>query len=246
MEERNIKSTKIIEETTKKLQTKKRDSFHLGIILSLCLIFLVLAIFSIKMLPYCKEKSVDNTPPVYNTEEGISTVNYHYLNIYKPNDNSHTFLTYQVDYPSKYSVFSDEMLYSYITQGGSANPSLTFTLERNPLEINLDTDGILVWAREGRTDIDAWKTLNRIDGITGEEESHKIISEKVIKKKNFDIHKRVLKYESEVFPTYKASIFLPGGYSYLFETNGNILEKDFDTIVESIRIRAFDLEELQY
>lgn len=227
----------------------KEKPIYLGIILILCLISSVSIFLYLRNKPNCtedlsnktaitKENSLTNNISNPDNEDGeIFTVNSHNLNIYKVNDSTSTYLTFQVDYPSKYSVFSDDMLSSYITQGGSAIPALTFSQRRNPLDKQRDKNAIFIRVSWNIKDIDEWR-------FAGEDENYKVIEEDEVKKENFTIQKRTLSYESKDFPVYEAYIFLAENYSYFFETNGNIPKEDFDLIVDSIRIRRFDLEEL--
>lgn len=221
-------------------ESKRKKYVLLGIILILSVLCIVLTILVVQKrtsCSNCKNESTSNSILPNKEKDETYTVNSHYNNIYKPNDDSSSYLTFQVDYPSKYSVFSDDMITSYTTQGGSANPKLTFTLKKDPLAKDRDENAIFVYSGEVKGDINEWNEYVR-------EENYKIISEKNIKKKNFNIYKRVLSYEDKEFPVYEAHISLLNKYSYYFHTAGNIPEKDFDFIVESIRIRFFDLEDL--
>lgn len=227
----------------------KEKSMYLGIILILCLILFVSIFLYLRNKQNCTEdlsnqttitKENNFTKDVLNPnneDNEIFTVNSHNLNIYKVNDNSSLYLTFQVDYPSKYSVFSDDMLDSYITQGGSAKPALTFSQIRNPLDERMIENAIFIRVSRHIKDIDDWR-------FAGEDENYTVIEEDEVKKENFKIQKRTLSYESKDSPVYEAYIFLPENNSYFFETNGNIPKEDFDLIVDSIRIRRFDLEEL--
>ena len=81
-------------------------------------------------------------------------------------DERSPYFTFQLKYPSKYLVTSDDMVTDYKTQGGMAPPRLIFTLGNQPLGKltywdlqKKEEDCILVWSTSGFRTIDDWHNL---------------------------------------------------------------------------------------
>lgn len=73
-----------------------------------------------------------------------------------------TFFGFQIRYPSKYVVTTDEMITSYITQGGQAPPRMILTEGKQPLDSTLSNEGYIDYSKvlNGQQDCVAiWTTL---------------------------------------------------------------------------------------
>lgn len=73
------------------------------------------------------------------------------------------FFGYQIKYPSKYVVTTDEMITSYNSQGGQAPPRMILTVGKQPLGSSSSTDGSVDYSKvlNGQQDCVAiWTTLS--------------------------------------------------------------------------------------
>lgn len=140
--------------------------------------------------------------------------------------------TFQLKFPSEYLVTSNDMILSYASQGGPMMPLLYFTLNTQLLGENPPSNYIFLFSTTGFTEIEDWTDFyHSFD--------YEIISEENIEKESFTINKRVISYAGDSNNTLEAYIFLPEEVSYFFGTEGNVSEEDFESIVGSLKLRAF-------
>jgi len=196
-------------------------------------------ILSILLITFCVlfllERDAFLSPSTDITEsdtDGISTVNH----------NDEGYRTFQVKYPSKYLVTSDSMLTPYDSDGGKAPPVLIFTLNSQPLKEDIDlynlyqseSDFITIEITRGFRDINDWQ----------EDSDFELISQDVEDYHGYDLERRVVKYTGDEYQTMEAFLLLQNDYSFFFQSRGNIPQEDFDYIIESLKIRALELEDL--
>jgi hypothetical protein len=223
-------STVIDPQVTRENKSTSRIFVYATVVLSILLITLSVFLFlergslqttrEAPLLP----SSVDVTES--DTDE-IFTVNHY---------------TFQVKYPSKYLVTSDSMLTSYDSEGGQAPPVLIFTLNSQPLKedfyfYNLyhnESDFIAIESTRGYRDISDWQNSSDFE----------LISQDVEDYHGYDLERRIVKYTGDTYQTMEAFLLLEDDSSFFFQSRGNIPQEDFDCIVESLKIRALELENL--
>ena len=204
--------------------------------------------------PAEEQEEVEPTPDVQYEESGNAHLVEEYgedlltVNTHTPIDDETTpYLTFQVKYPSKYFVTSDDMITSYVSMGGMAPPRLAFTVGRQWLYryskdgswfpgIGDEEDCILIWSTCGWDLIEDFQT----HGSAGK--PPRTISQKNIKIDDYKIDRRVVRYENSESNNVEAFIKLPERVAYFFQTCNTNSEKDLDVMLETFDVRAYALE----
>lgn len=182
-------------------------------------------------------ETIDTTITEENKTEKLLVVNANSSII----DKRGPYFTFQLKYPSKYFVTSDNMITSYDSQGGMAPPRLIFTKSNQPLgEKNYwdiwtnSEDCILVWSTSGWNSIEDWDFGNPPEIIS---------KEKITVLSSYQADKRVVKYSDKQLNNLEVFVQLPENVSYFFQTCNMNSEKDLEVILDNFRIRAFDIED---
>lgn len=161
--------------------------------------------------------------------KGTETLTVNASNV-STEDSTYPYLTFQVKYNSKYIVTSDDMLTAFDTQGGSAEPRLVFSLNKQYMDgsTDLGNNYIKIWSTTGYTSIDDWI-----------ESSYSVASSDEINRGDFVIKKYEVKYEDSDSNNMVAFVSLPEDVTYFFECGSGVSEKDFNEILNSFEVRAF-------
>lgn len=178
-------------------------------------------------------------------EEEILTVNYN-----NSGKEYNGYAYFQLQFSSKYSVVSTEMGTSYLTQGGFQGmhwPVLYFLANGQKALLGEKDDSLVPYITVATSDTD-YKNLENWDKLYLEElesfispvqPTYKVVGNvKKIDKENYTIYKRSVKWSDYSENSLQAFIFIPGEIAYIFESTG-VPEKDFDFIVDSLKIRGF-------
>ena len=198
-------------------------------------------------IPVTKEEK-DSIEVEEQIEEEILTVNYGGgKKIY--DEELVSYYLFQLQFSSRYSVVNDEMYNRYDTQGGFVSmysPVLFFS--PNGQKALLSGDGRTVPYLEVFAGASNYKDLNDWDtqylkeleqNITPKLPTYEVVSKvNEIKKENYTVYKRSIRWSNYSEDSLQAFIFIPEKFIYIFESTG-VSEKDFDFIVDSLKIREF-------
>lgn len=192
-----------------------------------------------------QEKETERPTPTKIIEtakqEELLTVNAHT----SIDDERGPYFTFQLKYPSKYLVTSDDMVTSYITQGGMAPPRLVFTKNTQPLGKSTywdvwdgNEDCILVESTSGWNSIEDFQ----IHGNTAAEPPETVKQEQITILGNLEADRRVVKYKDKQTNNLEVFVQLPETVAYFFQTCNMNSEEDLDILLNNFKVRAFDLE----
>lgn len=172
--------------------------------------------------------------------EGLLVVNSHS----SIEDERGPYFTFQLKYPSKYFTTSDDMVSSYITQGGMAPPRLIFTKNIQPLgedtywDIwNSSEDCLLVWSTSGFDSIEDFQNNRSTVGLP-----KTISQEQVTLLGSYQADKRVVKYSEKESNNLEVFVQLPETVAYFFQTCNMNSEEDLQVLLDNFKVRAFDIE----
>lgn len=179
------------------------------------------------------EKCEDSTVTTKSAENQTFLVNHHSSAFV--DREVFSYKTFQLEFPSEYSVITGDMWTPYETGGGMAQPELIFTPDQQPLGEDYTGGYVFVYVTEGIESIEEWDSLPFGEGET----DYEIVEEETKAMGDFDIYERTISTQTKDENVFEAYIFLPEGVSYYFRTINNISKEDFYSIVESIKIRAF-------
>jgi len=174
-------------------------------------------------------KNEESTTSTYTVTDSTAQTSSEYMK----------YLTFQIKYSSKFLVTSDDMLTSYKSQGGSADPRLILSTIAQPLgSVSYDkllsqNDGstIAIWSTIGYDNLEEW--LDQ-PGIT----APVTVSEEEIVSGDYVFEKRIITSSSKAQNFIVAYLSLPNDISYFFETNNTSAESDFVSILKSFDIRG--------
>lgn len=250
MEQKVLSST----ESTIPTSPKPKNWVLIGVVVLLLVfggstIFLAYQNFQLRQKPFNEGRTITSsqivtviptqllTPTGAVEGGGLLTVNA-YTSI---DDKRRPYFIFQVKYPSKYFVTSDDMVTSYETQGGMAPPRLIFTKRNQPLgEVSLQTlwnkeeDCILIWSTSGWSTIEDFQTKGSARAKTPQ-----TVTKEEVPKNNFRFDKRVVRYEGRSSNNIEAFVQLPETVSYYFQTCNMNSEKDLDVILQNFKVRAY-------
>jgi len=187
-----------------------------------------------------KTETISSTPTEIDETEKLLVVNSHGSAIGK----SSYYLTFQLKYPSKYFVTSDDMVTFYGTQGGMAPPRLIFTRDTQPLGEktywdvwNSGEDCIIVWSTTGFDSIEDFQ--NTKNPKNGSAKPPKIISkEEITILGGYQADKRVVKYSHKQSNNIDVFVRFPEDVAYFFQTCNMNSEKDLEILLNNLKIRA--------
>lgn len=155
-------------------------------------------------------------------------------------DERGSYFTFQVKYPSEYLVTSDDMVTSYVSQGGMAPPRLIFTKDTQPLgeytywDIwSSNGDCILVWSTSGWDSIEDFQTHGNAS-----EPPQTISQEQVTISGNYQADKRIVKYSDRQSNNLEAFVQLPETVAYFFQTCNMNSEEDLEILLSNFKVRA--------
>ena len=187
-----------------------------------------------------KELTSTEVSKIENPEE-LLVVNAHSI----VNDERGPYFSFQLKYPSKYLVTSDDMVTPYVSQGGSAPPRLIFTKDAQPLgNINYrdiwsgSGDCILVWSTSG------WNAISDFQTYGGAGNLPKTINQQQITVlDSFKADKREVKYADKQSNNLELFVQMPEDVAYFFQTCNMNSENDLEVLINNFKVGALVIEE---
>lgn len=194
---------------------------------------LTLSVTIIASLSYAAQR----LPPTVRQE--LSVVNSHFPDT---RDKRYPFLTFQVNFPSRYTATTGEMIESYDTAGGMAPPALLLVADKQPL-IDLEgskfgnadwyTNRYLAVRRSGRDCVVVWNLSNPVEEL-------RVLSTRRERIGGHNVLERVIQDRGGGPQRVDASIdFSPiANVKYYFETCNRHSTEDLQMILRTFAVRA--------
>ncbi|NTU47013.1 hypothetical protein HGA88_05290 [Candidatus Roizmanbacteria bacterium] len=181
---------------------------------------------------------------------GLNTVNMSMLTSDDPNSSAGKAALdfgFRVRFPARYYATTDEMMTSYLSQGGKAPPRILLTIEKQPLDtmvsgtdyidytkvIKSGKECIAIWTTQGFSTFEAWRSIN------ADEFQSPVIastSEKKMGKYSYKIED--VRYSHENISRREALLVLPEGVDYYIHTCSMSNIDDLDIVLNNLDIRG--------